>query len=115
MRIFAILVAFVVGLSFTGFSQPKQVKKAAEKLVFKAKMGDVTFNHAKHTERAKNDCKVCHDKLWPQDAKAPLNFKAGMHKVAEKGKTSCAFCHHAGGTAFQTTGNCAKCHVRGAK
>ncbi|MFB3779186.1 MAG: c(7)-type cytochrome triheme domain-containing protein [Bryobacteraceae bacterium] len=86
---------------------------APEKLVFESKMGKVTYLHAKHAERAKNDCTVCHDKLWPQSAKAPLNFKAAMHKTAEKAKSSCAACHVAGGTAFVTTGNCAKCHVKG--
>jgi c(7)-type cytochrome triheme protein len=74
-------------------------------------MGNVTFLHAKHQEREK-DCKACHDKLFPQ-SKAPLNFKAGMHKVAEKKKSSCAGCHVAGGKAFESKGNCNKCHVKG--
>ena len=60
----------------------------------------------------KNDCKVCHDKLFTQ-SKAPLNFKASMHKPAEAAKTSCAGCHHAGGQSFETKGNCNKCHVKG--
>ena len=87
--------------------------KPPEKLVFETKMGNVTYDHAKHLERVKGDCKVCHDKLFQQSAKAPLNFKAGMHKPAETAKTSCAACHVAKGTAFVTTGNCAKCHVKG--
>jgi c(7)-type cytochrome triheme protein len=81
-----------------------------EKLVFKTKMKDVVFNHADHVTRAKGDCKVCHDKLWPQSAKAPLNYAAAMHKAAEKSRTSCAFCHVAGGSAFASVGNCNKCH-----
>lgn len=89
--------------------------KAPSKLVFETKMGKVTYDHAAHLKRAKGDCKVCHDKLFQQSAKAPLNFKAGMHKPAEAAKTSCAFCHHAGGMAFATAGNCAKCHVKAAK
>lgn len=80
-------------------------------IVFESKMGNVTYDHVKHVERAKNDCKVCHDALFPQK-KAPLNFKAGMHKPAEAAKTSCAGCHHAGGAAFETKGNCNKCHVK---
>ena len=93
-----------------------QEKKAPNKLTFKAKMGDVVFNHEQHIKAAKNDCKVCHDKLWPQDAKAPLNYKAAMHKTAEAKHTSCGFCHHAGGASFASTGNCNKCHVKaGAK
>lgn len=93
-----------------------QQKKQPEKLVFNTKFGNVTFLHAKHTERVNGDCKVCHDKLWPQDAKAPLNFKEGMHKPAEAKKISCAFCHVAGGKSFASMGNCNKCHAKpGAK
>jgi c(7)-type cytochrome triheme protein len=84
-----------------------------EKLVFETKMGNVTFQHATHVERVKGDCATCHPKLFQQSAKAPLNYKAGMHKPAEANKTSCGACHNPGGTAFATTGNCAKCHVKG--
>ena len=52
-----------------------QEKKPPVKLVFEAKLGNVTYDHAAHLKRAKGDCKVCHGKLWPQE-KAPLNFKA---------------------------------------
>jgi len=104
-----LVVAFVISALFAFAAD----QKPKEKLVFKSTMGNVTFQHVKHTERAKGDCKVCHDKLFPQSETAPLNFKAAMHKTAEKGKTSCAACHVAGGTAFVTTGNCAKCHVKG--
>lgn len=85
--------------------------KAPATLVFEAKMGKVTFDHAKHLEREKGDCKACHDKLFPQ-SKAPLNFAAGMHKPAEAKKASCAACHTAGGKAFESKGNCNKCHVK---
>jgi len=89
-----------------------QEKKAPEKLTFAAKNGNVTFNHAAHVKAAKGDCKTCHDKLFKEDAKAPLNFKTGMHKPAEAEKTSCGACHHSDGAAFETKGNCAKCHVK---
>ena len=89
-------------------------EKASEKIVFETKQGNVTFLHQKHAERQKTGCKACHDSLWPQKKGAPLNFKAGMHKVAEQKHTSCGFCHHEGGAAFQTKGNCAKCHVKAA-
>lgn len=87
-------------------------KPAPAKIVFEAKTGKVTYDHAKHVEREKNDCKVCHDKIFLQ-SKAPLNFAAGMHKQAEAKKASCAACHVAGGKAFETKGNCNKCHVKG--
>jgi c(7)-type cytochrome triheme protein len=86
--------------------------KPPTKLVFETKMGNVTYDHAAHVKRAKGDCKMCHDKLFQQSAKAPLNYKPNMHKTAEANQTACAACHHAGGMAFATAGNCAKCHVK---
>ena len=90
-----------------------QDKKPPEKLSLATKNGNVTFDHAAHVKRANRDCAACHDKLFKQDAKAPLNFKAGLHKTAEAAKTSCGACHGPGGTAFESKGNCAKCHVKG--
>ncbi len=106
----AVGVALLFTLNFSGLAVQK--KTPPVKIVFKAKTGNVTYDHAKHLEREKNDCKVCHDKLFPQ-SQAPINWKAGMHKPAEKAKTSCGACHSPGGKAFVTTGNCAKCHVKG--
>lgn len=94
-----------------GLATLAQEKKAPDKLTFEAKPGKVTFDHAKHVAREKNDCKVCHDKLWPQ-SKAPLNWKAGMHKPAETSHLSCGTCHHPDGAAFGVTGHCNKCHVK---
>jgi c(7)-type cytochrome triheme protein len=109
------LIGFVLALTMIGtWAVVAQEKKAPAKLVFQAKTGNVSFNHAAHAKREKEDCKVCHDKLWPQSATAPLNFKAGMHKPAEANHTSCGFCHHPGGQAFETKGNCNKCHVKAA-
>jgi c(7)-type cytochrome triheme protein len=90
-----------------------QDKKAPPKLVFQTKYGNVNFDHAAHVKRAKDDCKTCHTKLFQEDAKAPLNFKANMHKTAETGMMSCGACHHAGGASFESKGNCNKCHVKG--
>ena len=89
----------------------QSAEKTPDKLVFESKMGNVTFDHTKHVERVNKDCAQCHDKLFPQ-SKAPLNFKAGMHKPAEAKKASCAGCHVEGGLAFVTKGNCKKCHVK---
>jgi c(7)-type cytochrome triheme protein len=97
-----------------GYGVLAEEKKAPAKLTFEAKTGNVPYNHAAHAKREKNDCKVCHDKLFEQSAKAPLKFKAGMHKPAETAKASCGACHRAGGTAFETKANCAKCHVKAA-
>jgi c(7)-type cytochrome triheme protein len=98
--------------TLTGVFLWAQAQKAPDTIVFKAKMGDVTYTHKKHVDAAKGDCKVCHDKLFPQ-SKAPINFKAAMHKKAEAAKSSCAACHVAGGTSFASKGNCQKCHQKG--
>jgi c(7)-type cytochrome triheme protein len=99
----------VVALTSVGGLNAQQ--KVPEKLVFESKLGNVTFDHAKHQERVKGDCTACHDKFFPQ-AKAPLNFKAAMHKPAEAKKESCGGCHHEGGAAFASKGNCNNCHVK---
>jgi c(7)-type cytochrome triheme protein len=107
-----LLLVSMAGLTAMVMAQEKKGAAAPAKLVFQTKNGNVTFDHPGHVKRAKNDCKTCHPALWPQDAKAPLNFKAAMHKTAVEKKTSCGFCHHPGGQSFTTTGNCAKCHAK---
>jgi c(7)-type cytochrome triheme protein len=107
------LIAWVLAAGLCGaLGVLAQEKKPPEKLTFMTKNGNVTFDHAAHVKRANGDCKACHDKLFQQDAKAPLNYKAGLHKTAETGATSCGFCHRAGGASFESKGNCAKCHVK---
>jgi c(7)-type cytochrome triheme protein len=107
------LIALFTAIAvIAGIEAVAQDKKAPTTLVFQARNGNVTFNHAAHVKREKNDCKVCHDKLFQQSAQAPLNFKAGMHKPAETAKTSCGACHNPGGPGFETKGNCAKCHMK---
>jgi c(7)-type cytochrome triheme protein len=72
--------------------------------------GNVTFTHAKHYERLKGDCSVCHPKVFPQ-SRAPLNYKKALHRAAEASMTSCAHCHAVGGTSFAADSNCTKCHA----
>lgn len=105
-----VIVALVVAVAAAGYVVAED-KAPPTELVYPSKMGDVTFNHAKHVEKAANDCKACHDTLFKQ-VKGELGFKDAMHKKAEAAKTSCAACHHAGGTSFESKGNCAKCHVK---
>lgn len=107
-RIWCGLLAVVLG----SIGMLAQDKKPPEKLTFTTKNGNVTFDHAAHIKRANGDCAACHPKLFQQDAKAPLNYKAGMHKTAESGHTSCGACHGPGGKAFESKGNCGKCHVK---
>lgn len=111
MRTLTVLLAFASGLLGT-LALMGQQKKPPETLTFMTKFGDVTFNHAAHLMREKGNCAACHPKLFMQDAKAPLNFKANLHKTAEENMTSCGACHRPGGAAFETKGNCAKCHMK---
>jgi c(7)-type cytochrome triheme protein len=108
------LIAFVVSFLVVGglalLSQEK--KTAPAKITWNTKLGPVVYDHAAHAKREKEDCKVCHDKLFQQSEKAPLNFKP--HAAAEMKKVSCGFCHRPEGAAFATKGNCTKCHQRGA-
>jgi c(7)-type cytochrome triheme protein len=109
MRLYSlILLALSIAAAFNALLAQKA---PPETIVFTAKNGNVTFNHAAHTKRANNDCQTCHDKLFPQ-SRAPINFKAGLHKTAEAAKTSCGGCHTPGGPAFESKGNCAKCHAK---
>ena len=87
-----------------GYALLAQEKKAPPKVTFEAKTGNVTYDHAAHAKREKNDCKVCHPTLFKQDATAPIQFKAAMHKTAETNKTSCGFCHRAGGPGHRSAG-----------
>lgn len=92
-----------------------QEKKPPEKLTFTTngnRLGNVTFNHLAHVKRAKGDCTACHPKLFQEDAHAALNYKPGIHKTAELEKTACGSCHRSEGIAFETKGNCGKCHTR---
>ena len=115
-NLFAYSILFSL-IALTGsLAQEKKGPTAPTKLVFEAKTGKVTYDHAAHAKREKNDCKVCHPVPFAQDAKAPLNYKGTMHKAAEEKKASCATCHYEGGKAFATKGNCSgKCHNNATK
>ena len=98
-------------LAMVGLTASLAQVKPPVKLVFPAKNGSVTFDHAAHVKLEKNNCKTCHPALFPQDAKTPLGFKP-PHKNEEDKKISCGACHRPGGSAFETKGHCTKCHVR---
>jgi c(7)-type cytochrome triheme protein len=80
-------------------------------LIFPARPGQVRFDHARHTVRVKGDCAACHNGLFLPDAKAPLNWKPGMHQPAQAHRTSCGGCHRPAGAAFETKDNCHRCHT----
>ena len=73
---------------------------AADMVTVKAKMGDVTFNHKAHGEKA--DCKTCHGDTTP--GKFALGGKDAAHKL-------CAGCHDAK-KAGPATNKCMECHKK---
>jgi c(7)-type cytochrome triheme protein len=107
----AVAVGTLASLVFMTGAIFAEGKLPPDKITYEAKPGAVTFDHVKHVEAAKKDCKACHDAIFPQ-SKAPLAYKDSMHKKAETDKTSCGACHVAGGAAFESKGNCQKCHVK---
>jgi c(7)-type cytochrome triheme protein len=106
-KLAAVIPALVLFLSVVSFAQKKD--KAPDEITIKAKNGAILFNHKKHAAAEKQDCKVCHDKLWPQSSTAPINFRP-PHTKHEAAKASCGTCHNKGGAAFTTVGNCKRCH-----
>jgi c(7)-type cytochrome triheme protein len=123
-RIIVISLSLIAALAATGWAADAKVRhdiptgfsalfaaKTPKEIVFPSAKGDVTFNHTLHSKRVNNNCKTCHDKLFPESS-APINYKAAEHKTAETAKTSCGGCHYPGGDAFEAKGNCAKCHTR---
>lgn len=113
MRLLFAALTLICLLGSVAIDTAAQEKKAPDKIKYAAKNGAVTFDHDKHSKAVKEDCNACHDKLFPKDKAAPLNYKAAIHKTAEAKKASCAGCHHPGGSAFEAKGNCNKCHVKG--
>jgi c(7)-type cytochrome triheme protein len=105
------VILFLLALTIAAGFEALVAQKTPEKMVFSSKMGNVTFDHTLHAKRANSDCTVCHVKLFPQ-SRAELNYKASAHKTAEAARTSCGGCHSPGGAAFETKGNCGKCHMR---
>ncbi len=69
---------------------------AADVVVLKAKIGDVTFNHKKHSADPAS-CKGCHGDAKP--AKLTLTKDAahklckGCHETKKAGPTKCGECH----------------------
>ncbi len=73
--------------------------------------GAVSFDHRHHVELADGQCSTCHNRLFDMTRTTPVNYAAGLHKVAESNRSSCAFCHVSGGSAFASEGHCADCHT----
>ena len=102
------LFAYSILFSFIALSgslaQEKKAPTPPSKLVFEAKNGKVTYDHAAHAKREKNDCKMCHPVPFAQDAEASLNYKSAMHKAAEEKHASCGLCHYEGRQGIRDEG-----------
>lgn len=72
---------------------------AADLVTVKSKMGDVTFNHKAHGEKA--ECKTCHGEAAP--GKFSLGGKDAAHKL-------CQDCHKTKGGGPTT--KCMECHKK---
>lgn len=110
-HVVAVVMGVMIGLAGLSLSSASGQTKTPDKIVFEAKTGNVTYDHAAHAKRLKEKCTECHDAVFPK-SRAPIAYKAAMHKAAEKEKKACAHCHVAGGTAFESKGNCKSCHVK---
>lgn len=111
MKFFAAFICCVALVLALGAFAQEAV--APDEMEFESLMGNVKFSHAKHVERAENNCAACHDSLFPQ-SQEPLNFKDGMHKPAVTAKESCGGCHNPDGPGIDAsvTANCQHCHVK---
>jgi len=69
---------------------------AADTVVLKAKNGDVTFNHKKHSADPAS-CKGCHGDAKPGkltlDKDAAHKLCKGCHETKKAGPTKCGECH----------------------
>lgn len=74
------------------------------------RLGPAKFDHDRHINLLKNDCRGCHNRVFPL-AKGLLNYADNLHRTAEQIRTSCGSCHRDSGTAFATKDNCLKCHT----
>ncbi len=95
-----ILISAMMMLFFDAAVAALQARTPPQKLVFRSKAGDIVFNHVAHVKREKGTCSGCHNRLWLQSSRIPLESSSG-----------CKDCHRAEGKAFEMKGNCAKCHA----
>ena len=100
-KLFVLLAVFaVVGLAVFAVAAP-------EKVVFEAKNGNVTFEHAKHEGV---DCASCHHTDSYDSCRSCHDGKAASSSKLPKGDfhTFCIDCHKGAGMK----GMCNECHKR---
>ena len=81
-----LMVVFAASVALAG---------APDSVTMKAKNGNVTFDHKKHS--AAGDCKVCHGEGTPAkltlDKAAAHKLCIDCHKAKAAGPTKCGECH----------------------
>ena len=77
------------------FAASAALAGAPDSVAMKAKNGNVTFDHKKHS--AAGDCKVCHGEGTPAkltlDKAAAHKLCIDCHKAKAAGPTKCGECH----------------------
>lgn len=91
-----IAITLVALIAFAGSAFAKDV------IELNASNGKIAFDHKKHKELLKNNCKACHPAPFPMKEE-----KLGM----AKGHKGCGDCH-AKGNGPKTTASCTSCHKK---
>jgi ribosomal protein S27AE len=89
--------ALMMLFSFAGFGVASVMADHPDEIVYQAKNGNVTFNHATHAERL--ECGKCHQQDPPE--------KIEINREAAHGP-ACQDCHK----QMQGPVKCAECHVK---
>ena len=91
-RVFGLCSAFFL-ITSVAVLTPQTAKKPPEKLVFKAMLGNVTYDHAKHVERAKGEMMTKYQMTEPQAFKwiqrMAMDHRMTMREVADR---TCLWC-----------------------
>jgi DmsE family decaheme c-type cytochrome len=80
-------------------------------LVYPNRLGNVVFDHDQHIRDARGECVSCHNAPFPMRQAGLAGYAVDYHRPAESSGSSCASCHHPGGSAFGSLNNCTRCHV----
>ncbi|MDA8154836.1 MAG: cytochrome C [Actinomycetota bacterium] len=111
MRLKVTMFVMTVAVLFAGVAFA--IPKGHAPLVFKNKMGNVTFTWQMHLNHGLS-CPDCHVNLKPKTF--TMQFGADKFTMQDifAGKY-CGACHKAGGRAFAPQGHCMNCHNNGSK
>lgn len=85
----------LAALLMVAFAATAALAQGPESVVMKAKNGDVTFNHKKHSTSM--ECKTCHGEGAPAKITLDKDKAHGLckkcHEEKKAGPTKCGECH----------------------